>query len=315
MKRTFVSFLVVVGMLVVAAPAARAATATPITQCETLSVAGSYVVTADLIATSPYVCLQIGGTKIHVNCKNHTILGAVAFVDSTKSSVSNCALNYPSGNPYPNPDALIEMLSDNGDTATANTINGNSQGAGNGADDGILISNATNDVISDNKISDTYDTGIEGDNFVSHSMISGNTISDEGNYGIGAWWYSSWLDNTVKRNTVSDSYEIFEFDNYCGVPSGQSTVYFEGNLFNHNTFTDPKPLFGVGEMIVNVEQAQGCMPNGAPMVTSGNVLTDNNFGTTEQSVALAPYSAFVDGGGNVCNLSDQPVGYPIVCNG
>jgi hypothetical protein len=204
----------------------------------------------------------------------------------------------------------------------------------NGADDGVIIADESGDVVSNNIIRNTWDAGIETTGNITNTEISSNSITNVALAGIGGWYWNSWNNVTVTDNTVSDARYLFYFfrayglrpanwDGH-GVPA-DTAVFFQGNLFSRNQFTDGTdpasfssfiPIYNylnynggvsgiVGERVAQPSDFQ----------LNYNTFTKNDFG----HIQGAPYFAqpftpgeIIDGGRNIC--SNPGANYPLVCH-
>ena len=97
-----------------------------------------------------------------------------------------------------------------------NTIDGNQiDGKGgpstrpNGADDGIIVSDESGDILSNNTIRNTWDMGIETLGNIANMQITSNSITSVGIGGIGGWYWNSWSNVTAANNTVSNTPKLF----------------------------------------------------------------------------------------------------------
>ena len=169
-------------------------------------------------------------------------------------------------------------------------ISGTNAGNAPAADDGILVANEDGDHIQDNTIANAWDAGIEGVSVVSNTVISGNTIVNAVFAGIASYHCTSWRNDTVDGNAISQSRFalLFKFDtDQCGFYPPSGPGYFTDNSFTGNrlesAFNDSP--YGVLFALTAVQAI-------------GNVLKGNDF--RAGPVSVAPIPGFADGGGNVC---------------
>jgi len=230
---------------------------------------------------------------------------------------------------------LLSVLGSN-NTMDRNELDGKgSPSTGqNGADDGVVIQDESGDVVSNNIIRNTWDAGIETLGNITNMQINSNSITNVALGGIGGWYWNSWTNVTVTDNTVSDARYLFYFfrayglrpanwDGH-GVPA-DTAVYFQGNLFSRNQFTDGSqpaspsafiPIYNyldynggvsaiVGERVAQISDFQ----------LNDNTFTRNNFGHIEGAPYFAqPFTPgeIIDGGRNIC--SNPGANYPLVCH-
>lgn len=179
------------------------------------------------------------------------------------------------------------------------TFTGGYSGAGNtGADDAVILFDETGDTIQGNTISNFYDTAIEGLDSVSNTTISDNTGSNLGYTGIGAFWCTSWTNNIVRGNHMSNAPNFGYFDyrsdpDHCGHESPPQV--FSGNQFIGNVFRDRTPNANGASLEIIV-----------PGSVSGNLVQGNDFGSYDGPY-LTPITGFIDGGGNICGPMNPAV--------
>ena len=176
------------------------------------------------------------------------------------------------------------------DVVDGNQIDGgaflhNGSGTDDGNDDGILLNvdahlteGHYNDTIVNNTVSDLFDTGEESLGTVANTTIAKNTMNYTWATGIGAYYYTSWVNNTVANNTVTNSgsfTQIYSDTNSQGGPSGPEA-------FSYN-------VFGPGNSVsqtnghASVSAGFGAALNdtdASAFDSVGNVISGNNFGTT-----------------------------------
>jgi hypothetical protein len=173
----------------------------------------------------------------------------------------------------------------------------NGGGAVVGPDDGILLEGEEADTITGNTLSGFYDTGVEGVGTVHDTVISSNTMSTIGQAGIGAYFCTDWVNNTLQGNNVTGAPRLalitYNTGSTCG--SAMPAASFVGTQFIANHFD--QPTTGIESLAPGAPAARLLVT--APGAASGNVLQNNNFGAND-GPSLTPLSAFIDGGGNVC---------------
>lgn len=220
-------------------------------------------------------------------------------------------------------------------TFVANSLDGRGTigSPSNGADDGILLTDETDDLLANNIIRNTWDAGIETFGNIVRTRISSNSMINVGHAGIGAWYSNSWYHVTVSDNAVRDAEYLFllfrigglrpaNWDGH-GIPPDRF-VYFQGNRFLRNRFLG-SAFPAEHAAYIPIYQSLGYdggtlfqgerIPEESDFKLGGNIFTGNDFG----HFAAAPFfgepaaaGKIVDGGGNRC--SDPPdAAYPLAC--
>jgi hypothetical protein len=210
--------------------------------------------------------------------------------------------------------AGIILVNSTGSSIVNNVIDGAWDGvigSAKGADDGIEVGPLTNSTIQGNAINNVWDCGIETSGLVANVRIADNNIG-RALFGVGGWFWNSWISNTVSSNTAANVVRLFEFNRADGLYSGEQLVYFQDNTFTGNKLlnqTLPRNNTADFEM-------RGTSGNRLPssvFVTGNNVFTGNDFSPGGVRPNFSPASMIVDGGGNVCNTSNVPNGFPLNC--
>jgi hypothetical protein len=208
-----------------------------------------------------------------------------------------------------------------------------------GSDDGIDPADETSDVIESNTIKNVWDCGIEISGSITSATISKNAITNASNCGIGGWYNMSLSNSTIADNTVSGSADLFQFMRIYGLrPAGwaepgwpaDTGVFFTGNKFEKNTFTNPYPGgdgAGTGDssfipfddagLYMGYSGYPGSGGNTSPTPSqfylSNNTFTKNNFGANPAYFGEpALKGAVIDGGGNICARTTYS-DYPLAC--
>jgi hypothetical protein len=260
--------------------------------------------------------LEIGPNLSSVTVQNCGISVIAATLGSTNLTITNSHIAWSvwvrggHGTIIRNNDIVIRsgragvVILDGGtnNQVLANRIDGGYQGSdtsgtnvGNApaADDGIVIANEDGDRIQNNTIANAWDAGIEGVSVVSNTVISGNTIVNAVFAGIASYHCTSWKNNTVDGNAISQSRFalLFKFDrDQCGFYPPSGPGYFTDNSFADNRFDsafDDSP-YGVLFALTAVQ-------------ATGNLLKGNDF--RPGPVSIAPIAGFADGGGKFCGPS------------
>ncbi len=175
--------------------------------------------------------------------------------------------------------------------------------AGGDRDDGVSLDTEQHDTIAHNTIMNVPDAGIEGVNSVTDTTIEGNTMQGIGFAGVGSYYETSWHRDTIRGNQVSDSKLLLEFENLPNLGTTNTSrltdIGFADNVIENNVsrVTGLAAITGVNTIcaIIHFEQNQSPV---LPIVVGNNVIRGNDFGGEE--IAVAPSSAFIDGGGNSC---------------
>jgi hypothetical protein len=235
------------------------------------------------------------------------VVGSVFVQNSQGNTFNRGTFRWPLLPSNPNSFESGEMYFSGGqnNTVTNSTIDGGWDGnfatyQHQGCDDGILLNNEVNSVIRSNLITNVFDAAIEPG--VSQgpitTTIEGNTISHAGYTGIGGYFVQGWQNSSFSGNTVTNTPSLLEF-NTAGV-SASTMMTLVNNRFVGNTLQNPVPLppvYGGGlapALVINY------VAGGRPRNVSGNLIQNNNFGTSTPAPVLAPADGFVDGGGNIC---------------
>src|SRR5579871_4382988 len=158
-----------------------------------------------------------------------------------------------------------------------------------GADDGVVVGQEDNDTIQGNRVSNVFDAGIELIALVTNTTISDNRIANAGFTGVGAYHGTSWIGNTTRNNTVSNSPSlayIFFGDNATSPFNPVTTASFQNNTIGGNTFSSPSALppsqssRHIDSIVVDfssVNENGGAMP--VPVSASGNSIANNSLAT------------------------------------
>jgi hypothetical protein len=171
-----------------------------------------------------------------------------------------------------------------------------------GCDDGILIQNEANSLIEGNDISNAFDAGIESGvtSIPLTATIQNNRIRNMGYTGIGAYYIQGWQNSVFSGNTVSNSPSLMHFDASGAKGNGVTLMTLVNNQVLDNTFQNPvrlPPKYGGGvPPSLSIDYVAG----GLPFNVSGNLIGNNNFGTSSPGPILSPAQGFIDGGGNIC---------------
>ncbi len=178
-----------------------------------------------------------------------------------------------------------------------------------GTDDGVVIQNETNDTIQGNTISQMFDMGVEGDAAVDNTLIADNTFTALGITGVGSYYCTSWTNDVIRQNAVTQTPNLAFFGYQTGTLCGATQLpgMLVNNQFIDNVFSDPAQGGFTGPF------ARPRMYVSGPATVTGNLLQGNNFGPND-GPSLNPLSGFMDGGGNICGPLN-PALSNFVCTG
>lgn len=211
--------------------------------------------------------------------------GTVNLVGATFARVSDNVVDHVTG-PYG-----IALIQGGHNQALRNVVDGGYRGdvvIGNApGDDGIIVSQESNDTIDGNTVSNVYDAGIEGVWDLTSTMITNNVVANAATAAVGSYYCTAWNNNTITGNSLVSGIGAFMRIEYNSVTVGCPTQgsFVNNTITNNNT----RGAFGaVGAVIV--------LP--PPATVSNNLLQNNDFGVAR--VSITPLSGFVDGGGNTC---------------
>ena len=198
-----------------------------------------------------------------------------------------------------------------------NVLNGKGTGtpsnAHQGFDDGIVIDNESNDIISGNTMSNFWDCGIETLGLIQNSAITNNTIKNASFCGIGGWYWNSLKNNTFSQNKIDNSGTLFTFNRRYSLKTGEDFVYFTNNIFTDNILTNVNNVRGYATDIDMNRSNWGEVPDDK-FVHSNATFINNDFGTGPGPY-ISPRNIIIDGGGNKCGAVSLGQGTsPVACN-
>ncbi len=169
-----------------------------------------------------------------------------------------------------------------------------------GADNGIILQAENNDLVQGNDLQNFFNAGIEGSDKVSNTLIEGNRIRNAGIAGITQFYGTSWLNNTVRGNSVFQSPALFMFTyTKSGAAIAPAGFYFQNNVFESNTLRST--VLGPGKMVWPASTFDLVYPPELNAILGNNLIRNNDFGTQTPGPVLNPRAAFIDGGGNTCS--------------
>jgi hypothetical protein len=206
--------------------------------------------------------------------------------------------------------AAVQFANGSNDQVIQSTITGGYDGTSteDGTDDGILLTNEAGDTITSNTVSGFFDTAVEGVALVANATLADNTFSTIGTAAIGAYYCTNWTGNVIRGNHVSLAPTMVLVNDRGGAFCTTPPPVFSGNQFIANQFRNP--ITGLGG---SPGPAPRMIVIFVPGTAAGNLLQNNDFGTTD-GPRLAPLSAFTDGGGNICG-PQNPALSNFVCSG
>lgn len=297
------------------------ATTITISSCGTLAAPGRYVLNADMSGSgSAGACIFITASGVDLECNGHSVSGTTGPGISVSGTplnlvqnvfVSNCTvptvahpgslttfagINVALGMNVQilgNRTTEVDIQAGQSNTIASNQIDGLWMGSGQqGADDGILALNESGDVIQGNVIQNVWDACVETVGTATNLMVTNNSCSNAGQDGFGAYYATSWMGNSVDNNSVdrSPTFARILWNTATGYRGG--TIFLQNNIFDSNRFTNQ-----TSQVPVITIDMSAMLPS--PLVSGGNVLRNNNFGTVGIAPVLLPASAFSDGGGNI----------------
>lgn len=285
-------------------------TLTSPTSCGMLVSSGSFVL-ANALTDAVRPCLVIAADNVQLDCGHHSISNGVSMIGRTNVTISNCTVGHfgisvQSGTRVVvdhnviGPGGYITLGRGSQNQVTRNTIDGGYHGhdttgegtdavPGEGADDGIVLSNEANDLVDGNSIVNVFDAGIEGVNEVTNTVITNNVISDAVLAGIGAYRCTRWVGNTITGNTVTRSqfliYVLYLVNANCSQPLAD-------RAFMDNTITSNALRGQLGTLGARIDLSTPSLA-----VVSNNLIQGNDF---VLPVRLLPIAGFINGGGNIC---------------
>ncbi len=216
---------------------------------------------------------------------------------------------------------VVNSYKGNNNTIKNNTIDGSWDGVYPnriedyvGADDGIVIENETNDIISQNIISNNYDCGIETVGTIKDTQIIGNTIKNSGLCGIGGWHGPGWLHNTIDANIVDGAPYMFMIFRVYGTFDFLPYAYFKDNTFTNNVFLHQRNIASAQfySSWIDFQNISSQIPPSGIQI-GNNVFKNNDFGATLPAPVIMPASMIVDQGGNKCLATNDEYIRPLAC--
>lgn len=225
---------------------------------------------------------------------------------------------------------LLDSGHDN--TVARNVLDGKWDGVFNGLnsignDAGIIFQDESNDLISNNTISNVWNAGIETDGLVQNSIILGNRINKAGIAGIEGVHHSNLKGLSFLDNIIDTAPKMFFFQlggAVEGLRPKDNFLFFLDNKFISNKFINPTAASGQNASSITVSPTNPTINviagdrriTLADIKAGNNTFANNDFGTQlDAPWPLLPTNIIVDGGGNVCgSIPSFIANYPLICN-
>jgi hypothetical protein len=241
-----------------------------------------------------------GGSAITI--ESSEVLGGV-----TEQACQGCTFSNDSFLPAGDQSAVsCELCLEGGQSTSVigSTIDGG------GCDDAILLVSEGKSVLQENTIRNAWDAGIEaaGNTTPVTATIENNSIASAGVTGIGAYYIAGWQNSVFSGNTVSNTPDLLWLVAPSATATGVTVMTLVNNQITNNILMNPVVLASDGQFQPSI--FINYLNNGRPYTVSGNVLRNNNLGTSTPGPMLSPASGFIDGGGNVCGP-----GGTLMCSG
>jgi parallel beta-helix repeat protein len=264
---------------------------------------------------------QVAITGGRITAQAPSDLPGIAFSSDSSSNITlaNNLLTSAGSPAY----SVVWLVDGGSNTIRNNQIDGSWNGdpgtlGQQGADDGIVLISEHGDTVQANTVSNVWDAGFESISALTNTLIAGNTFTNTGFTGIGAYYGTSWVGNKILGNSVSASPSLayIMFVRNCpGVgdcpADSVTTILFQGNTFRGDSLRNPVTLAPSlrgripASVVINFsglnEQPH---PLPLPFAASNDTIAGEYLPSSLPSFYLAPAAAFVDGGGNVCNVYD-----------
>ena len=271
-------------------------------------------------------------SSTHITIRDNRFADSVYVQDYTTGSIIENNIFSLSYEHDVTPSGMVELNFGSYNQVRGNKINGGAKGIMAEqirADDGILLQYESFDRIEKNFVENNYDCGIETVGTITDTTIKNNHTKNNGECGIGGWYWSSWKGNVVSENIVENSPKMFQFSRIYGfrstgwdplqkLPADQSVI-FQDNIFTGNKFVNARvtPFDYPSSLItINLPTQSGTgdvrLPLLSELIVKNNTFSNNDFSTTLKAPLFAPTGMIVDGGGNICAKSSEP-DYPLAC--
>jgi len=257
--------------------------------------------------------LSVEGSS-HVTVDSSNVMGQVSVSVCQSCTFSSDTFAYPADGFNPSDgDISCELCLEGGqsNTVVQSTVDG---GSGDGIDDAILLVNEGNSVLEGNTIRNVFDAGIESSVSTGPvtATIQGNTISNAGFTGIGGYYIPGWQNSVFSGNTVSNTPDLLLFIAPPAATTSVTMMTLVNNQITNNVLVNPITAVAAGgqlepSIVINYV---GNPEESRPYTVTGNVLRNNNLGTSTPGPMLSPASGFIDGGGNICG----PGGTLLMCS-
>ena len=211
----------------------------------------------------------------------------------------------------------LYSLNGTGNQVLQNVISGAYNGgtANAGTDDGVLLIGETNDTVQGNTITNFFDAGVEGVNFLANTLVADNTISNVGAAGIGSYWCT----------TIGPTTRDPEQQRHHGARAVLHELLdrpgaVRGRVAGRLVHRQPSDRQSLSESLPRhpalcpVPAGRHCRTAGPfphmvvtlPRPVTNNLIQGNDFGTNDGPF-LSPIAGFTDGGGNLCGPTNPQV--------
>jgi hypothetical protein len=269
------------------------------------------------VTNTNYYVMDLDGVQQAQITNNHlTTYGGAFYIQDSSSNVTI------SGNTIADTTgpADVTLADGSNNHVLGNHIDGGWKGdlatwSEQGTDDGILLANETGDSIAGNTVTNVFDASLETVGPLVGTWITGNTFTSAGEAAMSSYWGTSWVGNRVTGNQGSNTPYIglFFWGGNSKPPWDTVTVVaFQDNVFDHNTLQSPSALPPVQDgrpnasMVVDfstVNETGGALP--LSLAADSNAISNNTLPSSKTGFWLYPGSAFIDGGGNICNPTNS----------
>lgn len=228
---------------------------------------------------------------------------------------------------------LIGSAYDTGVTISGNTMSGGADGGVRlGSDDGIILADDSDVVVSGNRVDAVFDCGIEFSGTVSRATVVSNVISRGGACGIGGWYNLSLADVTIADNELDANERALYFFRHSGLRQAGADplhrrpadtevdfhdVSFTGNRDLGSAQPSQIPLLDATDPLAydGSHQSDETVPTPSQFKIYNNHFGSNDFGHALPGPDFggpAVSGVVVDDGGNTCSAR-EPDDYPLNC--
>ncbi len=267
---------------------------------------------------------------------NNLVYGQYTQNFTSGSKILNNVFIFPS-NYDRTTSSLITTTHGSNNQVSGNNIDGGSDGVYKndsneniGADDGIIVADEIDSIVSENEIKDVWDCGIETVHRVENIIFKNNHTSNNGICGIGGWYWSDLIGNTFEGNTIEDTKLAFlfnrsggllpEMESFGHVLPARKKAYFKDNLFKKNVFREPRDVRPAALFEIRSQESEdGGYPGGKPLfeediIYGGNIFIDNDFGLISEAPRVYPEDLVSIDQGNTCGEKGSQNFFTLNCN-